>query len=202
MRIRCRHPFLIGACAGAMCILPWTAQAQEQPPPDVRAIAAALADEQTRIIELQAELERRSVVLAELRRRLEAIAGEPIPTASPQTSAAPPPTFTEKSPVMPAPATAPRFELYGDTKFRYDALNQDYPGCIGCPDRKRGRLRLRFGTEGRLSPDFRAVMGLSAGEIDDSNTVYANLGNKFSRKVVTWDRGFIESTRRKHGGSI
>jgi hypothetical protein len=92
-----------------------------------------------------------------------------------------------------APTVAvPRFDFYGDTKVRYETLTQDYAGCVGCPDRKRGRLRLRFGVEGRLAPDFKAVMGFSVGELNDPNSVYVNLGNKFSRKVATWDRGYVE----------
>ena len=51
---------------------------------------------------------------------------------------------------------------------------------------------MRFGAEGLLAPDFRAVIGFGVGELNDPNTVYVNLGNNFSRKVATWDRGFVE----------
>jgi hypothetical protein len=30
------------------------------------------------------------------------------------------------------------------------------------------------------------------GELNDPNTVYVNLGNNFSRKVASRDRGFVE----------
>jgi|GEM_PF-6046094 len=169
-----------------------TALAQE-PTTDLREIAAALAKEQARISELQAELDQRRAALAELARRLPAdksAQGDAQALATAAPVAVKPVVVKEVAAV--APASAPRFEFYGDTKVRYETLNQDYPGCIGCPDRKRGRLRLRFGAEGNLSPDFKAVMGFSAGEINDPNSVYVNLGNKFSRKVVTWDRGYIE----------
>ena len=29
--------------------------------------------------------------------------------------------------------------FYGDTKVRFETLNQSFPGCIVCPDRRRGR---------------------------------------------------------------
>src|SRR5262245_29635414 len=177
--------------AAAMLFGPTTTRAQEQTP-DVRALAAAVADEQARIAALQLELEQQSATLTELMRRLEEIA---LPPSSPR-----PPTVVSPPPVVPAAqaaAPAPAFIFYGETKVRYETLNQDYPGCLGCPDRKRGRLRLRFGAEGRLAPDFRAVLGFGVGELNDPNTVYVNLGNNFSRKVATWDRGFVEYQPRK-----
>src|SRR5262245_55496779 len=58
------------------------ALAQDQPP-ELRDIAAAIADEQARVAELRAELERRSEVLADLVRRLNAIT---------ESASAPPPS--------------------------------------------------------------------------------------------------------------
>jgi hypothetical protein len=168
------------ACLGTMLLTPSALLAQEQPP-DVRDIASALADERARIAELKAELDRRSAVLADLTRRLESLSP---PQPAPPTGNAPP-----SQPVAAAP---PRFEFYGESKVRFETLRQDFQDCVGCPDRKRGRLRLRFGAEGRLAPDFKAVIGLGVGEINDPNTVYVNLGNNFSRKVATWDRGYVE----------
>jgi len=169
--------------------------AQDQPT-GVRDLAAALAAERARIAELQAELERRAAVLADLATRLEQIVPsletpEQPPASSPPVQEQPPAPLTVESPIRPEPVR-PGFELYGDAKIRYETLKQDFPGCVGCPDRLRGRLRLRFGAAGNLSPDFTAVMGFGVGEVNDPNTVYVNLGNNFSRKVATWDRVYVE----------
>jgi hypothetical protein len=160
----------------------------QPPPPDVRAIAAALAEEQARITELKAELDRRSAALAELTRVLEAVSPSQVVTAPAQPT---PPKPTPDAPAAPPPVP-PRFQFYGETKVRYETLRHDYEDCVGCPDRKRGRLRLRFGAEGRVAPDFTAVLGFGVGELNDPNTVYVNLGDNFSRKVATWDRGYVE----------
>lgn len=166
-----------------------SAAAAQNAPVDLRELAAAVAAERQRIAEIQAELERRSSVLADLSSRLESLAPAAVPT--PQT-VTPLEQATKATPEPPAAVAVPRFDFYGDTKVRYETLNQDYAGCVGCPNRKRGRLRLRLGVEGRLAPDFKAVMGFSVGELNDPNSVYVNLGNKFSRKVATWDRGYVE----------
>jgi hypothetical protein len=181
---------LIACGAAAVVLLSSTVRAQDQPA-EIRALASALVDEQARIAELRAELERRSSVLADLSSRLEHLA----PTAAPSAqTVTPADQATTASPAVPAPSApaVPRFDFYGDTKVRYETLTQDYAGCVGCPNRKRGRLRLRLGVAGRLSPDFTAAMGFSVGELNDPNSVYVNFGNKFSRKVATWDRGYVE----------
>ena len=119
---------------------------------EVRAIALALSDERARVAELKAELERRSSVLADLSGRLESLAPAAVPTpqtATPVEQATKPSADTPSAPTV----AVPRFDFYGDTKVRYETLNQDYAGCVGCPNRKRGRLRLRLGVEGRLAPD-------------------------------------------------
>ena len=162
--------------------------AQEQTP-DLRAIAAALAAERDRINDLKAELERRSAVLSELTQRL----GNLLPPAAPPAVPAPANVEERPAPVAaPPPPPPPRFDFYGEAKVRYETLQQHFADCVGCPNRQRGRLRLRFGAEGRLAPDFRAVFGFGVGEVNDPNTVYVNLGNNWSRKVATWDRGFVE----------
>ena len=170
---------------GATVLTAPTVAAQEQTI-DVREIASAVAAEQARITELKAELERRSEVLADLARRLSTVNATAVVASTPQAS----PIQTEDKP---APAEAiPRFQFYGDTKLRYETLNQSFPGCTGCPNRDRGRLRLRFGLEGRLAPNFTTVMGLAVGDLNDPNTVYVNLGNNFSRKVASWDRAYVQ----------
>jgi hypothetical protein len=58
-------------CLGALLLAPLAADAQEAPP-EVRELASALVDEQKRIAELKAELDRRSAVLAELTHNLRA----------------------------------------------------------------------------------------------------------------------------------
>jgi len=145
---------------------------------DIGALASALADQRARITQLQEEeLDQQTAALLELTRRLEGLTPAPaLPTSQPTVPSPPP----------------PRFDFYAESKVRYETLRQAFPGCVGCPDRNRGRLRLRFGALGRLSPDFTAVFGLGVGEINDPNTVYVNLGNNFSRKVATWDRGYVE----------
>jgi hypothetical protein len=165
--------------------------AAQTPPEDLRGLAAAVAAERQRIAEIQAELERRSQVLSDLSTRLESLS--PTAAAPPAATVTPPdqgPPALERAaePLV----SVPRFDFYGESKVRYETLRQDYAGCVGCPNRQRGRLRLRFGAEGHLSPDFKAVVGFGIGELNDPNTVYTNLGGTFSRKVATWDRGYVE----------
>lgn len=180
-----RH-LTVAACVAAL--VAWAAPLHaQQVTDDLHAIAAAIASEQARIAELRAELDRRSTVLTDLTVRLERLMPGRDSVEAP-SSPAPPKVSTEAQ----AASASPRFQFYGDAKVRYETLQQGFPGCVGCPDRQRGRLRLRLGAEGHLAPDFTAVMGLAVGEIDDPNTVYVNLGNNFSRKVATWDRGYVE----------
>jgi hypothetical protein len=181
---------LIASGTVGILLISSSAVAQDQSV-EVRAIALALSDERARVAELKAELERRSSVLADLSSRLESLAPAGVPTTQMVTPVEQATKPALDTPIAPTVAV-PRFDFCGDTKVRYETLTQDYAGCVGCPDRKRGRLRPRFGVEGRLAPDFKAVMGFSVGEINDPNSVYVNLGNKFSRKVATWDRGYVE----------
>jgi hypothetical protein len=183
------------ALAVLITLRPSFVHAQDQPAA-IRELAAAVAAETQRLDEVKAELERRSAALAELTSRLDALAGAAGVPPARETRAverAQPP-LTPVPPDEPplAASTPPRFEFYGESKVRYETLQQDYAGCVGCPNRKRGRLRLRFGAEGNLAPDFKAVVGFGIGELNDPNTVYTNLGGNFSRKVATWDRGYVE----------
>ena len=50
---------------------------------------------------------------------------------------------------------------------------------------------MRFGAEGRMAPGVRAIFGLSAGELNDPNSVYQTFGSNISRKVATWDRAYL-----------
>ena len=173
---------------GAILARPSPLFAQDQST-TVRELAQALADEEARISALKTELDQATAALEDLSRRLREIAPTPLQPTTPQ----PPLVFVPATPPpVPTAAEIPRFGFYGDAKVRYETLQQDFPGCIGCPNRKRGRLRLRFGAEGRLAPDFKAVMGFGTGDLNDPNTVYVNLGNNFSRKVASWDRGYVE----------
>ena len=135
---------------------------------------------------MRVELDKRTAALDDLQRRLAAL--QPVPAGEAPAPLPPPPPTPEPA-ASPSP---PRFDFYGESKVRYETLVQDFDECMGCPDRRRGRLRLRFGANGRLSPNFTAAVGFGLGELNDANTVYANLGNKFSRKVATWDRGYVE----------
>ena len=168
-----------------IAILAGCSAAAAQQTPNLSEIATALAEERAQIAALRAELDRRDARLAELTARL-STATNVIEPAAPEAKPAPPPV------VLSQPTAVPRFQFYADSRVRYETLHQEYEGCDGCPDRKRGRLRLRFGAEGHVTPDFTAVIGLGLGEISDPNTVYANLGNNFSRKVASWDRGYVE----------
>ncbi|MCM3881512.1 MAG: putative porin [Vicinamibacterales bacterium] len=123
-----------------------------------------ISAERQRITILEAELAERDAVLMRLSARLDALDG---------TKATPP----------------QRFEFYADSLVRLATLHQG--DCDGCPDRTIGRLRLRFGAEGRLAPGLRAVFGLSAGELNDPNSVYQTLGGNLGRKVTTWDRAYV-----------
>jgi hypothetical protein len=182
--MKATHCLMIAALVAGL--IPSTARAQDQSA-DVRELASLVGSQQARIEELKAELERQSAALAELTRRLEALT-----PAVTNAQGGTPPLAPEITPEPLLTDFARRFQFYGDTKVRFETLNQSFPGCIGCPDRRRGRLRLRLGVEGNLTPDFKAVMGLGVGELNDPNTVYVNLGSDFSRKVISWDRAYVE----------
>ena len=154
-----------------------TPAAAQAPDATVAELRAALATERQRVSELEAEIARRSQTLADLAARLDALTATPAPASPP--------------PQAPAPPSPPRFEFYGDSLMRLSTLHQGYDGCIGCPDRTIGRMRLRFGVQGALAPGLRAVMGLASGELNDPNSVYQTLGGNLSRKVVSWDRGYL-----------
>jgi hypothetical protein len=131
---------LLGPCVTVALMAPLPLWGQDQP--EIGDVASALAAERARIAELQSELEHRSAALAKLARRLEAIAPASVSTQAPAAAPA------ERTAAAVPP---PRFDFYGESKVRYETLQQDYPGCEGCPNRQRGRLRLRFGVGTRLS---------------------------------------------------
>jgi hypothetical protein len=176
-----RGPWRVGALVVATAMVmatPAFAQGAEGTIADLR---SALAAERQRISDLEAELTRRTAALADLAKRIDAIVG------SKAAPVAPPPVSPPSPPVPPPP----RFDWYGDSLFRLSTLHQGYEGCAGCPDRTIGRMRLRFGVQGALAPGLRAVMGLATGELNDPNTVYQTFGGNLSRKVVSWDRGYV-----------
>jgi hypothetical protein len=111
---------------------------------DLKALVAA---ERQRIDDLKAEIAQRDATLGRLSARLDALGPEARGVEG-----------TPASPPAPAPVSPPqRFDFYADTLVRLATLHQGYQDCPGCPDRTIGRLRLRFGAEGRLAPGFRAV---------------------------------------------
>lgn len=145
---------------------------------DIEELRALVLAEQRRITELEQQLRESRVALDGLSLRI----GD--------TAATPPPSEPVPS-QTPAPSEIRRFDFYADTLVRLATLHQGYESCVGCPDRTIGRFRMRFGAEGRLSPGVRAVFGLSAGELNDPNSVYQTFGGNLGRKVATWDRMYL-----------
>ena len=95
-------------------------------------------------------------------------------------------------------ATLGRFRLNGDVRVRYDAMFQDYAGCLTCNPRHRERIRLRLGFDSKLNEDFTAGLYLASGAILDPITTNETLNNLFEKKVVGWDRGFITYNPQAH----
>ena len=83
---------------------------------------------------------------------------------------------------------AGRFRFGGDVRVRDDSIFQDCPTCL---DRNRGRLRARFGFDGKLNEDFIGGFYLSTGSLGDSNSTNETLTNFFNRKTIGLDRGYI-----------
>jgi Putative porin len=84
-----------------------------------------------------------------------------------------------------------RFRWTGDIRVRGESFFQKYSGCVGCNDRNRARLRIRFGFEGRLSDDFTAGVALAGGALSDPTSSNETLTNFFERKTIAIDRGYI-----------
>src|SRR5215510_8455128 len=156
---------------------------------EIRSLRATVEAERQRIVELQLELERHNAVLIEITKSLDAITNTQSPSPNPASientpeAAAARPTVPESAP--------PRFDFYGESVMRLDNLRQGYVDCLSCPMRTRGRFRVRLGTEGRLAPGLRAVVGFSVGELNDANSTYQTLGGNFSRKPASWERAYI-----------
>ena len=81
-----------------------------------------------------------------------------------------------------------RFRFGGDIRVRDDSIFQDCPTCL---DRNRGRLRVRFGFDGKLNEDFIGGFYLATGSLGDSNSTNETLTNLFNRKTIGLDRGYI-----------
>jgi len=81
-----------------------------------------------------------------------------------------------------------RFRFGGDIRVRDDSIFQDCPTCL---DRNRGRLRVRFGFDGKLNEDFIGGFYLATGSLGDSNSTNETLTNFFNRKTIGLDRGYI-----------
>ncbi len=85
-------------------------------------------------------------------------------------------------------ALAGRIRFTGDVRVRGENFIQD---CPGCATRNRGRIRVRFGVEGKLSDDFTGGFMLTSGSLADSNSTNETLTNFFSRKTIGIDRAYI-----------
>ena len=79
-----------------------------------------------------------------------------------------------------------RFRLTGDIRVRGESFFQD-----GVADRNRGRVRVRFGVDGKLNEDFVGGFALATGSLGDPTTTNESFTNFFDRKTVGLDRGYI-----------
>lgn len=79
-----------------------------------------------------------------------------------------------------------RFRFNGDIRVRGEGFLQDNQA-----DRFRGRVRVRFGVEGRLGDDFVGGIALATGSLGDPTTTNESFTNFFDRKTVGLDRGYI-----------
>jgi Putative porin len=87
--------------------------------------------------------------------------------------------------------TLGRFRWTGDVRVRDDSVFQKYSGCVGCNDRNRARVRVRFGFEGKINDDFIAGVAIASGSLSDPTTTNETLTNFFQRKTIGLDRGYI-----------
>jgi len=81
-----------------------------------------------------------------------------------------------------------RFRFNGDVRVRGESFFQDFPKN---PDRNRGRIRVRFGFDGKLNEDFTGGIYLATGSLGDPTTTNESLTNFFDRKTIGLDRAFI-----------
>jgi hypothetical protein len=79
-----------------------------------------------------------------------------------------------------------RFRFNGDIRVRGESFFQD-----GVPDRNRGRIRVRFGVDGKLNEDFIGGFALATGSLGDPTTTNETFTNFFDRKTIALDRGYI-----------
>ena len=88
-----------------------------------------------------------------------------------------------------------RFRLSGDVRVRDENFFQN---CAACPDRNRGRIRVRLGVDGKLGEDFVGGFALATGSIGDPTTTNETLTNFFDRKTIELDRGYITYAPQAH----
>lgn len=81
-----------------------------------------------------------------------------------------------------------RFRFSGDVRVRGEGFYQDAPGF---QDRNRGRIRVRFGVEGKLGDDFVGGFYLASGSLGDPTSTNTTLTNFFEKKTIGIDRGYI-----------
>jgi hypothetical protein len=81
-----------------------------------------------------------------------------------------------------------RFRFNGDVRVRGESFFQDIPAF---QNRNRGRIRVRFGFDGKLSDDFVGGIALASGSLGDPTTTNESLTNFFDRKTIGIDRGYI-----------
>jgi hypothetical protein len=81
-----------------------------------------------------------------------------------------------------------RFRFNGDVRVRGENFFQD---CALCLDRNRGRIRVRFGVEGKLSEDFVGGVALATGSLGDPTTTNETFTNFFDRKTIGLDKGYV-----------
>ncbi len=79
-----------------------------------------------------------------------------------------------------------RFRFAGDLRLRGESFFQD-----GVADRNRGRIRVRFGVDGKLSEDFVGGFALATGSLGDPTTTNESFTNFFDRKTIGLDRGYV-----------
>ena len=79
-----------------------------------------------------------------------------------------------------------RFRFAGDVRVRGESFFQD-----GVADRNRGRVRVRFGLDGKLNEDFVGGFALATGSLGDPTTTNESFTNFFDRKTIGLDRGYI-----------
>ncbi|HEX4488425.1 MAG TPA: putative porin [Terriglobales bacterium] len=88
---------------------------------------------------------------------------------------------------------AGRFRFSGDLRVRGESIFQD-----GVADRNRGRIRVRFGVEGKLNDDFIGGFALATGTLGDPTTTNETFTNFFDRKTIALDKGYVVYQPQAH----